>query len=223
VTARTGTAAATLAAVSQTGRPTTEPNSTDPASTASRGRPRDRGADDRILLAAFEQLVRVGYGGLSMEAVAAEAGVAKTTVYRRYPAKRDLVVAALGEETPFPSVPADLPAHDALERFIRQAITMLIDSGAARILGSLLVEDQREPGLLDVFRQRILGPRREMVLAMLQRGIERGEIRPDIDPLVVTEMVAGAVFGHHVILGLPTTDDWIDSLVDHIWAAIAAR
>ena len=228
MTARTGTAAATLAAVSDTGRPTTEPTSVEPAtddgtSSGPRGRPRDRGADDRILRAAFEQLVRVGYGGLSMEAVAAEAGVAKTTVYRRYPAKRDLVVAALGEETPFPSVPADLPAHDALERFIRQAITMLIDSGAARILGSLLVEDQREPGLLDVFRQRILGPRREMVLAMLQRGIERGEIRPDIDPLVVTEMVAGAVFGHHVILGLPTTDDWVDSLVDHIWAAIAAR
>jgi AcrR family transcriptional regulator len=223
VTARNGIAAATLAAVSETGRPSTEPPSTDAASAASRGRPRDRGADDRILLAAFKQLVRVGYGGLSMEAVAVEAGVAKTTVYRRYPAKRDLVVAALREETPFPSVPADLPAHEALERFIRQAITMLIDSGAARILGSLLVEDQREPGLLDVFRQRILGPRREMVLAMLQRGIERGEIRPDIDPLVVTEMVAGAVFGHHIILGLTATDDWVDSLVDHIWAAIAAR
>jgi AcrR family transcriptional regulator len=209
--------------VTETGPASAEPGAGDGVSTASRGRPRDRGADDRILLAAFEQLVRVGYGGLSMEAVAAEAGVAKTTVYRRYPAKRDLVVAALGEETPFPAIPADLHAHEALARFIWQAITMLIDSGAARILGSLLVEEQREPGLLDVFRQRILGPRREMVLAMLQRGIERGEIRPDIDPLVVTEMVAGAVFGHHVILGLSTTDDWVDSLVDHIWAAIEPR
>ena len=218
MTARNGIAAGTLAVVSEIGRPPT-----DVASAASRGRPRDRGADDRILLAAFQQLVRVGYGGLSIEAVAAEAGVAKTTVYRRYPAKRDLVVAALREETPFPSVPVDLPAHEALERFIQQAIAMLIDSGAARILGSLLVEDQREPGLLDVFRERILGPRREMVLAMLQRGIERGEIRPDIDPLVVTEMVAGAVFGHHIILGLTATDDWVASLVDHIWAAIAAR
>jgi AcrR family transcriptional regulator len=209
--------------VTETEPPSTEPGASDRVSAASRGRPRDRGADDRILLAAFEQLVRVGYGGLSMEAVAAEAGVAKTTVYRRYPTKRDLVVAALGEETPFPAIPTDLHAHEALARFIRQAIHMLIDSGAARILGSLLVEEQREPGLLDVFRQRILGPRREMVLAMLQRGIERGEIRPDIDPLVVTEMVAGAVFGHHVILGLSTTDEWVDSLVDHIWAAIAPR
>lgn len=218
MTARTGLPAVTLAAVSQTRRPA-------PAATAAvpRGRPRDRDADDRILLAAFEQLVRVGYGGLSMETVAAEAGVAKTTVYRRYPTKRDLVVAALREETPFDPVPAELSTHEALKWFVRQAIRALIDSGAVRILGSLLVEDQREPGLLDVFRERILGPRRGLVLQMLQRGIERGEIRPDIDPLVVTEMVAGAVFGHHVILGLTATDDWVDSLVAHIWAAIAAH
>ncbi len=218
MTARTGLTAVTVAAVDETRHP-------EPVQTVGlpRGRPRDRDADDRILLAAFEQLVRVGYAGLSIEAVAAEAGVAKTTVYRRYPTKRDLVIAALREETPFDPVPADLSAHDALERFVRQAIHALIDSGAVRILGSLLVEDQREPGLLDVFRERILGPRRGLVMAMLQRGIERGEIRPDIDPLVVTEMVAGAVFGHHLILGLTATDEWVESLVEHIWAAIEAR
>jgi len=220
LTARLELTAATLAAVSQT--PPSDSTSTQGAA-APRGRPRDRDVDDRILLAAFEQLVRVGYGGLSIEAVAAEAGVAKTTVYRRYPTKRDLVIAALREETPFEPLPANLTAHEALEGFVRQAIHALIDSGAVRILGSLLVEDQREPGLLDVFRERVLGPRRGLVVAMLQRGVERGEIRPDIDPLVVTEMVAGAVFGHHVILGLEGTDDWVDSLVRHIWAAIEAR
>ena len=220
MTAHRELTAATLAAVSQT--PSADSNSTQGAA-APRGRPRDRDVDDRILLAAFEQLVRVGYGGLSIEAVAAEAGVAKTTVYRRYPTKRDLVIAALREETPFEPLPSNLTAHEALEGFVRQAIHALIDSGAVRILGSLLVEDQREPGLLDVFRERVLGPRRGLVVAMLQRGVERGEIRPDIDPLVVTEMVAGAVFGHHVILGLQGTDDWVDSLVRHIWAAIEAR
>jgi hypothetical protein len=57
---------------------------------------------------------------------------------------------------------------------------------------------------------------------MLRRGVERGEVRPDIDPLIVTEMIAGAIFGHHAILGLTATDDWVTSLVDHVWAAIAA-
>ena len=188
-----------------------------------RGRPRDAAADHRILRATFEQLIRVGYGALSIESVSAEARVAKTTIYRRYPTKRDLVLAALGEEVPFPPPRTDVPTREALNRFVRQAITLLIDSGAVRILASLIVEERVDPGVLDVFRERILGPRRLLVVEMLQRGVERGELRPDIDPLVVTEMIAGAIFGHHVILGLTADEDWIESLVDHVWTAIAAH
>ena len=187
-----------------------------------RGRPRDPGANEAILAATFAQLLEVGYGGLSIEAVAAAAGVGKTTIYRRWPSKRDLVVAALGTETTFAPPRLDVDARTALEMLVRQAIATLIDSGAIRILGSLLVEEQREPGLLDAFRQRILGPRRGLIEAMLRSGIERGEIRADIDPLVVTEMIAGAVFGHHAILGLTADDAWIKSLVAHVWASIAA-
>jgi AcrR family transcriptional regulator len=188
-----------------------------------RGRPRNPDADDAILEATFRQLIDVGYGALSIEAVAAASGVAKTTIYRRWPTKRELVVAALATEVPFAPPPADLDAHAALGAFVRAAIAVLIESGAVRILGSLLVEEQREPGLLAVFRTRILDPRRGLVEAMLRRGIERGEVRSDIDPLVVTEMVAGAVFAHHMILGLPTSDAWVDRLVDHVWEAIRAR
>src|SRR5262245_43373044 len=187
-----------------------------------RGRPRDAAADHRILAAAFRQLVAVGYAGLSVEGVAAEAGVAKTTIYRRYPTKRDLAIAALGQEVPFGPPPAEYHGRDAVERFVRQAVAMLIESGAFRILGSLLVEEQRDPGLLAAFRASILEPRRRLVTQRLERGIERGEIRPDIDPLVVTEMIAGAVIGHHVILGRPSSDAWVDTLADHIWTAIRA-
>jgi hypothetical protein len=79
------------------------------------------------------------------------------------------------------------------------------------------------PGLLEVFRARITSPRRALVEELLRRGIERGEIRPDIDPLVVTEMIAGALIGHHAILGLPRAGEWVDRLVAHVWAAIKAR
>jgi AcrR family transcriptional regulator len=188
-----------------------------------RGRPRDPGLERAILAATFAQLIEVGYAALSIEAVAAAAGVGKTTIYRRWPAKRDLVVAALGTETPFTPPARDIDARTALGLLVRQAIAMLIDSGAVRILGSLLVEEQREPELLEAFRVRLLGPRRGMVEAMLRAGIERGEIRPDIDLLVVTEMIAGAVFGHHAILGLATSDAWIESLVEHVWIAIRAQ
>jgi hypothetical protein len=53
--------------------------------------------------------------------------------------------------------------------------------------------------------------------------MERGEIRADIDPLVVTEMIAGAIVGHHAILGMTATDAWTETLIDHVWAAVAAR
>lgn len=185
-----------------------------------RGRPRSADADRAILESTFRQLVDVGYAALSIEAVAADAGVAKTTIYRRYPTKRDLVIAALGRQAPFVPPPPDLPAREALQQFVETAVTMLVASGAIRILGSLLVEEQREPGVLGVFRERILVPRRMLVEQMLARGIERGEIRPDIEPLIVTEMIAGAIFGHHAILGLRGTDEWVTSLVDHVWAAI---
>jgi len=191
--------------------------------TPARGRPRDVDVDQRILASAFRQLVRVGYAGLSIESVAAEAGVAKTTIYRRYPTKRDLVVAALRESTPFPAPELDLPAHEALEGFVRTAIAMLVESGAFHVLGSLLVEDQRHPGLLDVFRERILFPRRAVMEAVIRRGVERGELRSDVDPLIVIEMIAGAVFAHHVILGLEGDEAWIRSLVDHVWSAIGSR
>jgi hypothetical protein len=82
------------------------------------------------------------------------------------------------------------------------------------------VEDQRHPGLLDVFRERILYPRRAMVEEILRRGIERGELRSDVNPLIVIEMIAGAVFAHHVILGLEGDEAWIRSLGNHVWSAI---
>jgi AcrR family transcriptional regulator len=190
------------------------------AAATARGRPRDVSADERILRNAFRQLVDVGYGGLSIEAVAADAGVAKTTIYRRFPTKADLVIASLRAAAPFAGLPPDLESRAALDLFVRSAVVALIDSGAARVLGSLLVEEQRQPGMLDVFREQIIEPRRGLVELMLRRGIERGELRADIDPLVVTELVAGAVFAHHVILGHVSDDSWVRSVVEHVWAAI---
>jgi hypothetical protein len=57
---------------------------------------------------------------------------------------------------------------------------------------------------------------------LIQRGVDRGELRRDADPLIVTEMIAGAIFGHHAILGETADDAWIETLVEHIWAAVRA-
>jgi AcrR family transcriptional regulator len=189
---------------------------------APRGRPRHPDTDRAILAATFRQLVEVGYGGLSVEAVAAAAGVAKTTIYRRYPTKRDLVIAALQVEVPLPEISTTGDLRTSLRDAVHTVVHRMVDSGALRILGSLLVEANREPELLAMFRERLLEPRRNLIADLLQAGIERGELRPDLDPLVVTEMLAGATIAHHAILGQPLSAEWIDALVDHIWAATRA-
>ena len=187
-----------------------------------RGRPRHPDTDRAILSATIRLLIEGGYGNLTIEAVASAAGVAKTTIYRRYPTKRELAIAALQVELPFPNPPMDLDARSALRLVVEAVLRGMVETGAIRILGSLLVEDVREPDLLATFRRRLLEPRRALVMELLRRGVERGELRPDVDPLIVTEMMAGAIFGHHAILGEKTTDAWVDGLVDHIWAAIRA-
>jgi AcrR family transcriptional regulator len=184
------------------------------------GRPRHPRTDEAILAATFRQLVDVGYGSLSVESVAAAAGVAKTTIYRRYPTKRDLAIAALSVELPFPELPSDIDTRSGLRSVIALIAHAMVDTGAIRILGSLLVESNRDPDPFAVFRQRLLEPRRALVVELLRRGIERGEVRPDADPLIVTEMMAGAIFAHHAILGGSTTNAWLDGLTDHLWAMV---
>lgn len=201
------------------------PREADAASppAAPRGRPRSPRADAAILGATMRLLVADGYESLSIERVAAEAGVAKTTIYRRYPAKRDLVIAALlaaSDVLPPPGPVDDLRA--ALERLVEDVVEGLVRSGAIRVLASLMAADAREPGLMDAFRARVVEPRRQLIAEMLRAGVARGELRPDVDPLVVAEMLAGAVVAHHLILGATADAAWASALADTLWHAVAA-
>jgi AcrR family transcriptional regulator len=166
-------------------------------------------------------LARDGYQALTMEAVALEAGVAKTTVYRRYPAKHDLVVAALLAETAFPTPPPEVPVRDAIGFLVRQAAGILIGRRAVRILGTFLVEEEREPALLDTFRERVFAPRRALLMGILRAGVERGEVRTDAPLDLVGELLLGALLARYV--GGGTIDDeWIDVLSETIWSVVRA-
>jgi AcrR family transcriptional regulator len=192
--------------------------SSDPAQ---RGRPRNPGVDAPILRAAFRMLVDVGYAAMSIEAVAAEAGVGKTTVYRRYPSKRDLVIAALQTLTTTAPGPASADIRTAIEAFVRQSLGAPAGASGVRVMSALLMEARRDPELLEVFRLRVLEPRRETLVNVLQAGVERREIREDADPDVTFEIVAGSLIARHV-LGSPVTDAWIASVTDAVWRSIAS-
>jgi AcrR family transcriptional regulator len=187
-----------------------------------RGRPRSPEADKAILQAAIDVLHSEGYARMSMESVAEAAGVGKTTVYRRYKDKDDLVTAALEQMTPVLEPPdsgdtrADLLL--LLQRF--QGSKEKIED--LRLMGTLWSEEQRNPELMRLFRERVIRPRRQMLLDILKRGKKRGELRDDVDPALVVEMMVGAHFARR-FAGRPIPRDWAEQVVDQIWPALEKR
>jgi AcrR family transcriptional regulator len=186
------------------------------------GRPRSVEADHAILDAAIDLLHEEGYSRMSMEAVAEAAGVGKTTIYRRYRDKADLVTAAIAS---MPGM-ADLPDTGSTQADLVELVRVFARSKeriqSMRLIGTLWAEEQRNPDLVKLFRERIIRPRRKLMLEVLRRGQERGEVRKDIDPDLVTEMMVGAHFARQ-FSGRPFPRDWADQVVATIWPALEAR
>jgi AcrR family transcriptional regulator len=195
-----------------------------PTSSRRPGRPRDPVADRAILDATIRLLVEQGYDAMSLEAVAAAAGVGKTTIYRRYPGKRELVVAAISEIAASLAPPVDTgSARGDLEAFVRQTLDVLRRDGLGfRMMGTLLAKERSEPALIELFRRVILLPRMQIGADILDRGIARGEIRPDITIDVVIQAIGGSFFVRHLV-GQPDDDGWLDAVFDTLWQGIAAE
>ena len=185
-----------------------------------RGRPRSAEADRAIFDATLRLLERDGYGGMSMEAIAEEAGVGKTTVYRRYRNKADLVTGALAalrrDEEPPDSGDTRADLVELLRRF--QDSKERVQS--MRLTGALMFEQERNPDLIELFRERIITPRRQHGFDVIVRGIDRGDIRPEVDPALVVEMMVGAWFALQ-LNGRRFEGDWPTAVVDQIWPALA--
>lgn len=179
------------------------------------------GVDDRIVAATLAILRDRGYAELSMEGVAADAGVAKTTLYRRFRNRADLATAALAATAPTPADhPAGEPARETLESFLRDFARRFEELGLD-VLGSLLVEHDEE--LLELHRQRVVWPRAEQAAALIEEGQRRGEIRSDADPRLVLEMMVGSFFSRHIAGRELAGDEWAHQVVATLWEGLAVR
>jgi AcrR family transcriptional regulator len=186
-----------------------------------RGRPRSAEADRAILTATVELLADRGLAAMSIEEVAARAGVGKTTIYRRWPSKGllalDAFVTSFREEQPLPdtgTLRADLVA--ALHAWVR-AVTQ---TPMGPMLTGLIAAAQYDPELRGAWRERVLEPLRTQHRIMLDRAIGRGEIPASVDRDVILDLFFGAA-EHRLLLGhLPMTGAFIDQVVDVILAGI---
>ena len=157
------------------------------------GRPRSEEADKAILAAALDLFAQCGPDALYIEQVAARAGVGKATIYRRWPGKEDMLldaIASLRTQLPVPqgrSVRADLTA--LLDAIGREAV----DPPRARLFALLQGEGARYPRLMARYLAIVVKPRREMVAAVLRRGVATGELRENTDIDAAVFLLNGAV------------------------------
>jgi AcrR family transcriptional regulator len=188
-------------------------------SVAARGRPRSAEADERIIAATLDQLRASGYRDLSIEQVAADAGVSKATVYRRYRDKADLASAALAVVSAAklgPPLPGETRA--ALIELLRR-----FESGVARVglgvLASFL--DERDPSVLELHRERTVSRGLARARWVLERGRERGEIRAGADLDAALHMIFGAPFARR--LSGDEIPHWRERVVDAALRGLAPR
>lgn len=179
----------------------------------SRGRPRDPQVDDLIMKAALELFVEQGVEGANVERIAKRAGVAKVTIYRRWPSSEALLVQAL--ERARTVVPEErLWAENAGpsdERLMDSWVTTLGDPRYRAVLAQLIGSSTSHPDLLATYREQYLRPRRRLVREALAADVDP---EADVDIDTVIDMVVGAALYRMLVdPGEPSDRDYLAKLV----------
>ncbi|WP_371479483.1 TetR/AcrR family transcriptional regulator [Kitasatospora sp. NBC_00315] len=181
-----------------------------------KGRPRSAAADRAILDATREALAELGWGGLTMGHVATRAGVAKTTLYRRWPSKNELVVDAVA--TLFDElVLTDLGSLRAdIEAVVQEFAALLARPETQAALLALFAEGTRDPQLRRRIREAIVDPQKQLVRQGRANAQARGELTADhgeeaaaeeID--IIFDTIAGTVEHRILVSGEPVTAEWV--------------
>lgn len=156
------------------------------------GRPRSARADEAIIEAALDLLAEgVGVDALSIESVAARAGVGKATIYRRWPGKYELLLDCVRRLKVAQPEPRGENVRDDLVGLLG-VVGMTDDRRAEKVFPCLIPEVVKNPELRVVYQQ-MLEPRRERIRTVLRRGIATGELRSDLDVELTTLMLTGPV------------------------------
>jgi AcrR family transcriptional regulator len=188
------------------------------------GRPRDAGRDQAILAATMTLLREQGYRGLTIEAVAAAAKVGRPTIYRRWPSKAALVVAALVHTAELGLAVKDTGTlrGDLIAVQRRQVRLMNIPEGR-RVTSGLIADLAIDPELAGTYVTQYLAPRREAVFEVLRRGIARGELRPDVDLPFIYDLLIGPLFMRSVVWGQKLELSAAEETADVIIATYGTR
>ncbi|HXA46836.1 MAG TPA: TetR/AcrR family transcriptional regulator [Burkholderiaceae bacterium] len=164
------------------------------------GRPRSADSRDSILKATNQLLEEVGFSQLTIEGIAARAGVAKTTIYRWWSSKGSIAIEAFLESTePRISFPETKSAVADIREQVK-TLAGVYQTQTGKIITELIAMGQDNPDTLRLFIDGYVTPRRTAAKAVLQRAVKLGEIRVDVDLDVLVDALYGPIF-HRLLLG----------------------
>ncbi|GAA4570803.1 TetR/AcrR family transcriptional regulator [Micromonospora coerulea] len=188
------------------------------------GRPRSVRADEAIIEATLDLLAEGStIEALSIEAIAARAGVGKATIYRRWPGKDALLLDALRRLKGVLPDPAGHSVRDDLVLLVG-AVGHNIDPRAAKIMPCLVPEVNRSPDHFQLY-QNIIEPRRKLMREVLQRGVASGELRADLDIELTMALLTGPMLIQRMLRWHPELDGRVlpERVVDTVLEGVRAR
>ncbi|MEV7096674.1 TetR/AcrR family transcriptional regulator [Amycolatopsis sp. NPDC051045] len=190
------------------------------------GRPRDAALDEAIILATRERLVRDGYSLMTIGDIAADAGVSRPTLYRRWRTKFELVVDALdhGFRKQRDSYTVDLTEMEPREAFteaVRRLDPAYFTPDAMVLMGNFAGEAIRTPELLGILREHAVEPRVTLVENLLSQLQESGAVEAGIDRHAIATLCFGSYFA--AFYRGESRDDIPEAVVSVLWPAIAAK
>ncbi|MEK4104274.1 MULTISPECIES: TetR/AcrR family transcriptional regulator [Paenibacillus] len=185
-----------------------------------RGRPRNVETEKSILTASYDLLLENGFGAVTVEKIADRAKVSKATIYKWWPNKAAVVMdgflSSAADRLPVPdtgSVFDDILMHATnLSRFLI--------SREGKIITEIIGEGQMDSGLAEAYRTRYFQPRRLEARLLMERGVQRGELKDNLDIEVVTDLIYGPIFYRLLVTGQPIDDAYVQQLVRYAFQGI---
>jgi AcrR family transcriptional regulator len=186
------------------------------------GRPRDARADRAILEATRELIAEAGVYGFRTDDVAARARVGKGAIYRRYRSKDELVTAAVAAlvDTEI-AVPDTGSTREDLLILMREAIALYRGSAAGTLMPNLIGAMAQNPDLAHAVRDGFMASRRDALSEVLRRGVERRDLRPDLDLELALDVLGGPLFYRLLVTGGPLDEQLAEGVADLILRGFA--
>lgn len=191
------------------------------AAARTRGRPRNADTDTAILSATRALLAERGWPDLTIAEVAARAGVAKTTLYRRWPGKADLVVDAMAELfSHLEILDRGSMLQDALATVSQYVELLQLPETQAALL-ALSAEADRDPSLRAKVIGKVIDPQRELVYVAWKRACARGEVEGETDIDLIFDMICGTLVHRILIKGQAVDEEYLVRFVSVVLAGLA--